>query len=225
MVIGCYGKRDLLDKKLERSFIQSRTGYMGVKYHIKTDYPVNEIGLDNFVGGYCGIAKIEKDKYNLCYLYNRNYGPQYRTVGELEENVLFKNPALKTIFKNSEFLFHEPEVINEISFAPKKLVEDHILMCGDSAGLITPLCGYGMAMAIHSAKLLSELILNTKDLTTSGIEAADRIKLEEAYQEKWTRNFSRRLFWEETCKNYLAAACSQPLLLTAFILFQNSKNG
>ena len=42
------------------------------------------------------------------------------------------------------------------SFAPKKPVEEHILMSGDAAGLITPLCGNGMAMAIRSAKILSE---------------------------------------------------------------------
>jgi len=32
------------------------------------------------------------------------------------------------------------------------------LMIGDTAGLIHPLCGNGMAMAIHSAKIASELI-------------------------------------------------------------------
>jgi flavin-dependent dehydrogenase len=41
-----------------------------------------------------------------------------------------------------------------VSFEEKKNVEDHMLMIGDTAGLIHPLCGNGMAMAIHSAKLL-----------------------------------------------------------------------
>jgi flavin-dependent dehydrogenase len=31
-------------------------------------------------------------------------------------------------------------------------------MVGDSVGMIHPLCGNGMAMAIHSAKILSELL-------------------------------------------------------------------
>ena len=35
----------------------------------------------------------------------------------------------------------------------------HILMTGDAAGMITPLCGNGMAMAIHSAKIVSDLII------------------------------------------------------------------
>jgi flavin-dependent dehydrogenase len=32
-------------------------------------------------------------------------------------------------------------------------VQDHVLMLGDAAGMITPLCGNGMSMAMHSAKL------------------------------------------------------------------------
>jgi hypothetical protein len=77
----------------------------------------------------------------------------------MERNILWKNPHLKQIFLEAEFLYDKPEVINEISFSPKKQIENHIIMIGDTAGLITPLCGNGMAMAIHGAKLISEIIL------------------------------------------------------------------
>ncbi|WP_317129550.1 NAD(P)/FAD-dependent oxidoreductase [Flavobacterium zepuense] len=33
-------------------------------------------------------------------------------------------------------------------------------MIGDTAGLIHPLCGNGMAMALHSAKIAAELVLS-----------------------------------------------------------------
>jgi menaquinone-9 beta-reductase len=202
LVIGSWGKRDAMDKKLNRDFIQSRTGYLGVKYHIKTDYPSDEIGLDNFENGYCGISKIENEEYNMCYLYNRNTRQNFKTIPELEENILFKNPIIKNRFKNSTFIFSEPEVINEISFAPKKRIEDHILICGDSAGLITPLCGNGMAMAIHGAKLLSELILNSKILSGNEISISSRKDLENEYEKTWKANFSRRLFWGRTIQKF-----------------------
>lgn len=195
LVIGSYGKRDLLDKKLNRSFIKKHTGYMGVKYHVKTDYPLNEVGLDNFENGYCGIVKIEEDKYNICYLYQRQANYSFNTIGELEENVLFKNPVIKNIFSKSTFIHEQPEVINEISFAPKKLIENHIIMCGDTAGSIVPLCGNGMAMAIHAAKLLSELIISTRVLDASEISMQDRLLLEERYSKVWKTTFSSRLFW------------------------------
>lgn len=195
IVIGSYGKRDILDKKLNRSFIHSHTGYMGVKYHVETDYPANEIGLDNFEGGYCGIAKIEANKFNVCYLYRRNKEHSYNSIRGLEENILFKNPVIKNIFQNSNFISKEPLVINEISFAPKKLIENHIIMCGDSAGLITPLCGNGMSMAIHAAWLLCDLLINSKILDKTEIILRERNETEENYRKLWNKNFSNRLFW------------------------------
>ena len=203
IVIGAYGKRDLLDKKLDRSFIRSHTGYAGVKYHIQTNYPEDEIGLDLFQDGYCGIVKIEEDKYNLCYLYNRSAG-KFKSIRELEEKVLYKNPVIKKIFESSHFLFDDPEVINEISFAPKKLVENHILMCGDTAGLITPLCGNGMSMAMHGAKILAEEILVSGILNNSPSGDAARHKLEENYYSRWHAMFARRLYWGRKLQALLA---------------------
>ncbi len=89
---------------------------------------------------------------------------------------------------NMEFLHQKPEVINEVSFAPKKAVDAHILMSGDTAGLITPLCGNGMAMAIHSAKILSELVIRHHR------EGRSREWLEENYTRVWHGTFARRLW-------------------------------
>ncbi len=213
LVIGSYGKRDTLDKKLNRRFIQSHTGYMGVKYHIRTNYAIDEVGLDNFEGGYCGIVKIEEDKYNLCYLYRRNNSFNFNSIRELEEKVLFKNPVIKELFSGSDFLLPQPEVINEISFARKKPVENHIFMCGDAAGLITPLCGNGMSMAIHSAKLLSELILDSKILDAASISIQKRMQLEQDYQRTWNQNFSKRLLIGRTIQKLFG----NPLLTGASI--------
>jgi len=195
IVIAAHGKRDMLDKKLERGFINRHTGYMGVKYHIKTDYPANEIGLDNFRNGYCGITRIEQDIYNLCYLYKKSPAISFKSIPELEAAVLHKNPVLKSIFHNSDFLSGKPEVINEICFDRKEPVKDNILMCGDSAGLITPLCGNGMAMAITAGKELSGLIAESGLCRKDVITTADRTQLAQRYSAAWSSLFSRRLFW------------------------------
>jgi len=200
-LLGCYGKRDALDKKLNRDFIREHTGYMGVKYHIKTDYPAGEIGLDNFENGYCGIAGVEENKFNVCYLYRRGKTHSFHTVRQLEEAVLFKNPVLKSIFSNSEFIFDQPEVINEISFAPKPAVENHVLMCGDSAGLIAPLCGNGMSMAIHSGKMASGLLLKSGLLDQALIKTEERETIEEQYRKQWDYHFRRRLFYGNMLQN------------------------
>lgn len=202
LAIGSYGKREVLDKRLGRTFIDKHSGFMAVKYHIRTDYPADEIGLDNFKGGYCGISKVEGDRYNLCYLYQRSSNPTFKSIKELEENVLYKNPNLKNIFSQSEFLFDAPEVINEISFAPKSLIENHILMCGDTAGLITPLCGNGMSMAIAASKMLTSLILESEILNNDNRLESARLKLEMEYQKTWKQLFQKRLFAGRTIQHF-----------------------
>jgi flavin-dependent dehydrogenase len=187
LTIGAYGKRSNLDSKLSRSFFTNPSPYIGVKYHVKCDIDKTVVALHNFEGGYCGVNAIENNMVNLCYLSHRDALKKYKSIEELEKNVLHKNPILKDIFNTVEHLWERPEVINEISFETKSLVENHILMCGDSAGMITPLCGNGMAIAIHSAKILSEEIISYYN------EKKDRILLEKTYLKKWDDQFKLRL--------------------------------
>lgn len=189
IVIGAFGKRSGLDKNLDRSFINRRSPYIGVKYHIQTDeVDTNEIALHNFKNGYCGVSRVENEVYNLCYLSHRSNLKKYGSIPAMEKELLAKNPYLKKIFTNSEVLFEKPEVINEITFEKKEPVFNHILMSGDSAGMITPLCGNGMAMAIHSAKILSELIIQNLG------DEFDRAKLERDYTTAWNGLFAGRLW-------------------------------
>ncbi len=188
IVIAAYGKKSVLDNKLQRGFTRKRAPFIGVKYHIKTDYPKDKVALHNFQSGYCGISAIEDDKYNLCYLGSREMLRKYGSIEAMEDALVKRNPYLNDIFENSEFLFDKPEVINEFSFAPKTAIEHHILMTGDSAGLITPLCGNGMAMAIHSAKIVSECIAN--HFSKAGL---NRESLENEYANTWVKTFKKRL--------------------------------
>src|SRR5688572_15316116 len=57
---GAFGKRSNLDIKWKRDFLQQNdpriNNYIGVKYHVRTDWPKHVIGLHNFQDGYCGIS-------------------------------------------------------------------------------------------------------------------------------------------------------------------------
>lgn len=190
LVIGAFGKRSNLDQKLNRGFFYQRSPYIGIKYHIKTDFAEDTIQLDNFKGGYCGINKVESDLYCLCYLAENKYLKQFGGIPEMENNILHQNPHLKSLFTNSDFVWEHPETINEISFRKKSLVENHILMCGDTAGMIAPLCGNGMAIAIHSGKILAERIVQ---LCSKGLSPEKRLQLETSYTQTWNKEFATRL--------------------------------
>ena len=189
LILCAFGKRSKLDLELKRSFAGKRSPYVGVKYHIKTDHPDHLIALHNFEGGYCGMSNVEESKTNLCYLVHREKLRQAGSIENLEKTVLKKNPLLNSIFENSDFLFEKPETINEISFETKEPVFNHMIMLGDAAGMITPLCGNGMAMAIHSAKLASELVFDFCK------ESISREQLELKYTSKWKREFANRLWF------------------------------
>ncbi len=190
IVIGTFGKRSKLDVVMNRSFIQKRSPYVGVKYHIRLeDFPSDLIALHNFHQGYCGISRVEKEIINLCYLTSRNNLKTFGSVPAMEEALIFRNPFLRDIFKRAEFLFDKPETINEISFETKAAVENHILMAGDSAGMISPLCGNGMAIAIHSAKILSEHVMHFLN-----DNRYSRSQLEQDYDHAWNKRFAGRLW-------------------------------
>ena len=119
--VGSFGKKSNLDVTWKRPFVQSKTtrlnNYLGVKYHLKTDFPKDKIALHNFVDGYCGISAIEDDKYCLCYLTTaQNLKKSGNKLEQMHEQVLFRNPYLKSIFANANFLFPEPVTISQISF-------------------------------------------------------------------------------------------------------------
>ncbi len=192
LVIGAYGKRANLDRQLNRSFFFKRNPYIGVKYHIKLDFSHQLIQLNNFENGYCGINKVDGDKFCLCYLAHRDDLRKHENIKQLEENVLYKNPYLKAIFNAADFLQEKPTVINEISFEKKTPVENHILMCGDTAGMITPLCGNGMSMAIHAAVILSSIII--ENYKTRQFDAVLRAKIEKEYTTLWNNQFALRLW-------------------------------
>ena len=188
ITIGAFGKRSLLDFKMNRNFIQKKAPYLAVKIHVKGDFPENLIALHNFKGGYCGVSKVENNSINLCYITKYNLFKKHKNISDFQQQVVYKNKHLKKIFEESDSIFKKPLTISQISFETKKPVENHIIMCGDTAGMIHPLCGNGMGMAINSARLASIRIiqfLNGEIKTREG--------LEKQYFEDWNNEFKTRL--------------------------------
>jgi flavin-dependent dehydrogenase len=193
LAAGSFGKRSNLDIRMLRPFAKARpnalNNFIGVKYHIRYPHPSHQIALHNFSDGYCGIEEIENGVCCLCYLTTaENLRKSGNSIPEMEEKILWKNPRLKVIFKHAEFMYEKPLTISQISFQPKSQIEQHMLCVGDAAGMITPLCGNGMSMALHGSKIAFENIDQyfKKD--------QDRERLEANYTHQWKKQFSRRVF-------------------------------
>ena len=144
--------------------------------------------LHNFIGGYCGLSKTETGVINVCYLASYNSFKKHKDPLTFKDKVLMQNPQLRAFFQEAIPLFEKDISIAQISFQNKSCVQDHILMLGDAAGLIHPLSGNGMAMAIHSAKIASEAILNQISK-----QEFSRVAMELEYKKNWKDQFNARL--------------------------------
>lgn len=168
------------------------------------------------------MSKTESGAVNVCYLATYKSFKQYRKPEAFRQNVLRENPYLDRFFLEATELFAKPLSIAQVSFNKKTAVENHILMIGDTAGLIHPLCGNGMAMAVRSAQIASEVVLQYCQK-----KPRDRVEMEREYEQRWNQEFNRRILagkWlqkilQKNSLAYLSQALlsTMPFLLPAII--------
>ncbi|MFB9079318.1 NAD(P)/FAD-dependent oxidoreductase [Flavobacterium procerum] len=214
IVLGAFGKRSNVDQVLNRKFIYKKSPWLAVKAHYAGNIDDDLVALHNFNGGYCGVSKVENNIVNICYLADYVTFKKYKNIEEYQKNILYKNKHLKSIFENSTLLFDKHLTISQISFENKQVVENHILMIGDTAGLIHPLCGNGMAMAIHSAKIVCEQLLDF--FSNSEIS---REMLEKNYTREWKRHFGKRIFMGRILARILIHKTVTNLLMSLAVSF------
>ena len=128
-------------------------------------------------------------------------------VAEMERELLAKNPHLKKIFGSVQVLESFPISISQINFNKKAAVENGMLMLGDAAGTIPPLCGNGMSMALHSSKIAAPLI---HDFLSGAIQ---RQNMERQYKKEWEKEFGGRLRFGRLLQSFFG----KPLLTNLFV--------
>ncbi|MEO6285939.1 MAG: NAD(P)/FAD-dependent oxidoreductase [Dyadobacter sp.] len=191
IVCGSYGKytpQFIGQNDLDTPKSSGSGNFIGVKYHIKTDLPANRIELHNFKDGYCGVSKVDGDRYCLCYLTTaKNLTKNGKDINTMEANVLFKNPFLAKYFTQSEFVDANPLVISNVQFKKKCTETNGIFLLGDAAGSITPLCGNGMSMGMRASKLLANELVPYFGKKQSKQRAAEN------YHRTWNEAFNTRI--------------------------------
>jgi flavin-dependent dehydrogenase len=211
--VGAFGKRTNLDVKWKRKFILQKpnklNNYIGVKYHVKTNWPEDLIALHNFEDGYCGISQVEGNKHCLCYLTTaRNLERCGNSISQMEKQILCRNPHLKIIFEKAEMISQSPVTISQVSFEKKEQVYNHVLLAGDAAGMIAPLCGNGMSMALHGSKIAFEqihLFLQNR---------IPRWQMEQDYTNAWRGQFSKRLRTGRLVQRFFGSVLLSDLLIS-----------
>ncbi|WP_366184281.1 NAD(P)/FAD-dependent oxidoreductase [Flavobacterium ovatum] len=213
VVLGSFGKRSNMDLQLKRKFFQEKSPWLAVKAHYDFPFPDNVVALHNFDGGYCGVSKVENNAINVCYLVRYNSFKKHKDISEFQQKVMSKNPYLDIVFKEGKMLFEKPITISQISFEDKPKIENHMIMIGDAAGMIHPLCGNGMAMAIHGAKIAAELVSEYLENNIT------RNQLEHKYETQWNGAFKKRVQFGKILSKILLNTTLSKIVMKSVLYF------
>lgn len=188
VVIGAYGKRGALDRKLNRPFMKERSPYVGFKAHFEGIQLGEWIEMHAFPGGYCGLSPVEAGRTNVCWIghettLKQNGGDPSSMLHAMGE----ANIALQQRLDVLQQVSPSFKAVSQVAFSPKTAWAHDICMVGDTAGMIAPMCGDGMAMALRSAEIASPLL----DRFLNGQMPAAGLRNQ--YERSWGREFGLRM--------------------------------
>jgi flavin-dependent dehydrogenase len=191
LVIGAYGRRGVLDRTLDRSFLQQSSPYVAFKAHFAGPHDVSDPGtieLHAAPGGYCGVGPVEDGRVNVCWIGRTDALKKAGgTPDAMLNETLCQNPRLEERLRPLTRLSDHYEAVSQVPLMPKERFVKDVCMVGDAAGMIAPLCGDGMAMALDAADLLAPLA----DDLLAGRRSPTAFRT--AYERQWTRTFGRRM--------------------------------
>src|SRR5216684_1503835 len=211
VVAGAWGRWGRFDQQLERAFVRDRSHRnFGFKRHYRGDGAEGVIELYSFANGYLGVSDVEGGITNICGLVHarRLQGHKGKWDSFVEE-IRAEEEPLEAMYARYEpaqdgFLSSEPVI-----FRSRSAVEEGIFMIGDASGVIDPLTGNGMAMALQSALVAAPFI-------AAALENGDRQHSEDAYRARHAQLFGRRIGWSRR----VAFLLSRPALLDAALRFR-----
>ncbi|MDH3605036.1 MAG: NAD(P)/FAD-dependent oxidoreductase [Candidatus Tectomicrobia bacterium] len=189
LVVGAFGKQSLLHRKLRGATHQAPASLMALKLYAEGGHLPGHIELHVFPGGYAGICEVEDGRTILCLLTET---AAFRRTGangdRFGAEVMAQNPLLGERLSALRPAWSSAFAIANLAFGPRALTASDVLMVGDAAASISPLCGDGMSMALRAAELLAPLA----DRFLAG-DWPSR-EMVQTYQQHWRQEFSRRLW-------------------------------
>jgi len=215
-VVAAYGRTCMLDKALQRGFATVRSGMTGIKYHIPRrlfrDLPEDQIRIYSSHNMYCGLNSVNEQEVALCYLVRGDATAPLESLTLLLE----RNRSFRGLFRGDPVAAMKSlprSGTGNVFFGPRNLVEKGVFMTGDAAGVLGPLAGDGIGMAVQGGRLLAEVLLLGARM------GSDRQQIERSYATEWRRRFAGRLktaaILQRLAMNPLTAGTGA-LVMTAF---------
>ena len=204
VVVGAWGRWGRFDQQLDRAFVRDRSHRnFGFKRHF-TGPTADCIDLYSFDRGYLGVNAVEGEITNICGLVHASRLAGHKGRWDsFVDTIRNEEPRLDRLFSRYQpaqenYLSSEPVI-----FRARSAVEGGVFMIGDASGVIDPLTGNGMAMAVQSALLVAPIILR----------ALEGASVEDEYRRRHRQFFAKRIAWSRQ----VAYLLSRPRLLDTML--------
>jgi menaquinone-9 beta-reductase len=209
VVVGAWGRWGRFDQQLNRGFVRDRSHRnFGFKRHFRGP-ATDMIELHSFARGYLGVNAVEGSVTNICGLVHASRLAGHKGRWDAFVDTLREEePRLDALFARYQpaqenYLSSEPVI-----FRARSAVEGGVFMIGDASGIIDPLTGNGMAMAVQSALLAAPFI----------IRALNGESVEDQYRKAHRTFFSPRIAWSRR----VAFLLSRPRILDTLLATINT---
>jgi flavin-dependent dehydrogenase len=197
-VIASYGRHSHLDRAARRQFTRTSHPYVGFKMHHRlrdgdARPELSSVGeMYGFPGAYCGICHVEGGRVNVCALFHQKALNGARTWDEIVSHLGGQNEAFAARMGELVAVDEPMQAAAPVPFSSKELFAGRVFYVGDAAGMISPLCGDGQAMAIESGmelgRRLGAAIGEHEPLQAGHIE-----RLGAEWERWWNNRYARRL--------------------------------
>lgn len=167
-----------------------------------------QVELFFFPGGYAGLCPVEEGRVNFCLLATQAaLAEAGKGIQSMLAWAVGQNRMLTRRLSEGKILPETETAVAPVDTHRPATPWDGTACLGDTAVMIPPLCGDGMAMALRSAELCAPLVHNflCGHLSLAGWEAA--------YRSAWQAEFARAV----KLGRYLQKVLNLPLLSEALL--------
>jgi len=209
LVVDASGRGRAMSRNLVASSF-GKAKLVAFKTHATgVDLPTGRCEIFSYRGGYGGTNRVEGGFHNLCFIAS---AADVRRLGSNAESVfretVCSNERAKRVFRDVRFE-NEWLAVPIDRFGRGELVPlPGLLAIGDAASFIDPFTGSGMLLALESARLAAECVLEAGDVALE-------------YQKRYSAIFDRRL---KVC-SWIRRVSLVPFMTEATVLALNLSTG
>ena len=188
-VIGAWGRWDAMDRGRQGGDGRGRRFLAWSRGYEPSAAFAGRVALYLFPGGYCGLSRVERGRVHLAGIVDhatlRSLPPGWESVlAHARASNVALDCALAGLVPATDFRGAGP-----VYLAAKPPAEGGILMAGDSAGVLDPFSGQGIACALSSGSLAAR----TLEAAFAGAVPPERVS--RVYAEAWKSRFRSRFGW------------------------------